>query len=142
MQLTSFSDYAFRVLVYLAIHEEDNCSTSEIADSICASKHHLTKVVQELNRMGLVISHRGASGGITLSRKPHTISLGEVFDHLEAQKPLVECFNPVDNTCPILPVCRLKGILREAQQAFRNTLDRYTLADLLKNPDELRFYLG
>ena len=66
----------------------------------------------------------------------------KVFDHLEAQKPLVECFNPVDNTYPILPVCRLKGILSEAQQAFRNTLDRYTLADLLKNPEELRFYLG
>jgi Rrf2 family transcriptional regulator, nitric oxide-sensitive transcriptional repressor len=142
MQLTSFSDFAFRTLVYLAIQGEKNASTSEMADALCASRHHLTKVVQELNRMGLVISHRGASGGVTLSRDPKTINLGEIFDHLEAQKPLVECFNPVDNTCPILPVCRLKGILREAQQAFRNTLDRYTLADLLKNPEELRFYLG
>lgn len=142
MQLTSFSDYAFRVLVYLSIHSDENCSTSDMAIALSTSRHHLTKVVQELNRMGLVISHRGASGGITLSREPNTISLGEIFDHLEAQKPLVECFNHGDNTCPILPVCRLKGILREAQQAFRNTLDRYTISDLIKNPEELKFYLG
>jgi Rrf2 family nitric oxide-sensitive transcriptional repressor len=44
---------------------------------------------------------------------------------------LVECFDPETNTCRIEPACTLHGVLQEALEAFLETLDGYTLADLV-----------
>ena len=48
-----------------------------------------------------------------------------------------ECFDRKNNRCVITPVCQLKGVLMEAVKAFNATLDRYTLADVTGNQQEL-----
>jgi Rrf2 family nitric oxide-sensitive transcriptional repressor len=47
---------------------------------------------------------------------------------------LVECFDRENNCCVISPNCGLRGPLEEAQRTFLSVLDRYSLADLIKNP--------
>jgi Rrf2 family nitric oxide-sensitive transcriptional repressor len=53
----------------------------------------------------------------------------------------VECFDATQNTCVIAPVCALKGALHEAQKAFFDVLDRYSLADVTRNAGPLRALL-
>jgi Rrf2 family nitric oxide-sensitive transcriptional repressor len=137
MQLTSYTDYSLRVLMYLGLQGGALSSITEIAQQYAISRNHLVKVVHRLACEGFVHSVRGRSGGITLARPPHAISVGEVVRCMEGDMPLVECFRSATNQCPITPACRLSSVLAEARDHFLRTLDRYTLADLLVNQASL-----
>lgn len=133
MQLSFHADYALRVLVYLGTHPERIITTQEISDSYGISKNHLVRVVQTLGEHGYIEVHPGRSGGINLGMDPKLIRLGDVVSNAEPNMRLVECFDRETNTCRIAPVCSLKGMLKEAMDAFVASLNRHTLADILKN---------
>ena len=88
------------------------------------------KVVHQLTLKGYIESVRGKNGGLRLHRRPEDINIGVLVRETEQDMNLVECFSS-DNQCCITPVCGLKNILAEALRAFLNTLDQYTLADIL-----------
>jgi len=130
MHLKRFTDFALRVLIYLALHPQRVISINEIARAFDMSRNHLLKVVNELVASELVTTYRGKSGGMQLSKLPADINVGHLTRKLEGESPLINCTKPL---CPILPACTLNQALDEAQQAFFDQLDRYTLADLIGN---------
>jgi Rrf2 family nitric oxide-sensitive transcriptional repressor len=132
MQLTVHTDFALRVLLYLTHFPERRVGTEEISTAYGISKHHLVRVVQTLAEAGFVHATVGRGGGVTLSLEPKDIRLGQVVRATEASFRLVECHDEATNTCPIVSVCGLKGLLDTALDAFLRELDRYTLADLVK----------
>jgi Rrf2 family nitric oxide-sensitive transcriptional repressor len=134
MQLTSFTDYALRVLVYAAVHSDRRCQTADVAGTFGISRHHVVKVVNELAHLGYVDTVRGRDGGFQLARPPAAIRLGEVVRRTEGSIAIVECFDPRTSTCPLMPACGLKDALGEAFGAFLAVLDRHTLADLMAEP--------
>jgi Rrf2 family transcriptional regulator, nitric oxide-sensitive transcriptional repressor len=136
MELTSYTDYALRVLIYAAIRHERLCLISEIAEHYAISRNHLMKVVNGLARGGFVRTFRGKGGGLTLARPPEEIKLGAVVRYMEGPFRPVECFR-AGNECVITGPCTLPPILQEAFRSFVATLDRYTLADLVKGPTRL-----
>lgn len=129
MRLTRYTDYALRTLIYLALHEPQMSSIAGIADAYGISESHLTKVVHQLGRAGLVRTLRGRGGGLRLGRPPGEIVVGAVVRETEEDLALVECFS--NGACAITAPCRLRGVLGEAMAAFLAVLDRYTLADLV-----------
>lgn len=142
MQLTLYSDYSLRVLIYLGTKPHDEPVTiTDIAQAFGISRNHLVKVVHNLSLLGYINTVRGKRGGMQLSRPPDKINLGEVVRHTEGSFDIVECFNSTTNTCPISPVCKLKGVIREAYRGFIGVLDQYTLADILKNKKQLQSIL-
>jgi Rrf2 family nitric oxide-sensitive transcriptional repressor len=134
MQLNAFTDYALRVLVYAAVRPDVRCLTADVADAFGISRHHVVKVVNELQHLGYLDTVRGRAGGFTLARDPSEIRVGDVVRRVEGTMTLVECFDRRTNACPLAPACGLKGVLREAFDAFLAVLDRYTLADLVARP--------
>lgn len=132
MQLTVHTDYALRVLLYLAHFPNRRVGTEEISTAYGISKNHLVRVVQTLAESGFVKVTVGRSGGVELARTPETIRVGEVVRAAESSFRLVECHDAVNNTCPIVPVCGLKGLLDTALAAFLSELDKHTLADLVQ----------
>lgn len=131
MQLTLFSDYSLRVLLYLAANRNRVVALSEISRAYGVSKHHLVKVMQRLIAEGLVESVRGRSGGLTLAREPSEINIGAVVRKTEPHLDLVECFDAESNRCPIASACGLKLALIRARDAFLCELERHTLADFV-----------
>jgi Rrf2 family nitric oxide-sensitive transcriptional repressor len=129
MRLTTFSDYALRVLMYAAASDGRLITIEETANAYDISRAHLMKVVNILTRTGFIRGVRGRSGGFTLARPPEAISLGAVVRATEPDFALVECFAS-GNECRITRRCRLPEVLNEALGAFVGTLDRYTLADI------------
>jgi Rrf2 family nitric oxide-sensitive transcriptional repressor len=129
MQLTQFSDYSLRVLLYLTANPERVVPLQEISRSYGVSHHHLVKVVRRLTERGLVASVRGRTGGVRLARRPSEINIGALVRATEPHMDLVECFDRETNTCPIDGVCGLKGVLKRATAAFVGVLDGHTLAD-------------
>ncbi|MCE8021791.1 Rrf2 family transcriptional regulator [Halomonas sp. MCCC 1A11036] len=130
MHLTRYTDYALRVLIYLAVKGEERATIHEIAESFGVSRNHLMKVVQDLSHRGYITTIRGKNGGLLLNRAPEEITLGGLVRDTENELGLVECFRD-HNDCIITPACRLKPIFNEALDAFMAVLDQYTLADML-----------
>lgn len=136
MQLTTHSDYALRLLIYLAIHPGDKPATvKDAAERYGVSTNHLAKVAQRLVQENLVISQRGRGGGLKLATTPESINIGQLIRKTENLE-LLECFGD-DCACPIESVCILFSALRKAQKAFFDVLDGYTLADVVKNKHRL-----
>lgn len=142
VQLTAYTDYSLRVLIYLGVQPlEKRSNIKEISDIYNISNHHLSKVVYELGKFGLVETTRGRGGGIMLARDPSKINIGALVRHTESPLHLVECFDEKNNKCKITSACRLKGILHEALAAYLDVLDSYTLKDLLVNEEDLQSLL-
>lgn len=125
MKLTKYTDYAIRVLMYLASDPERLASVAEIARGYGISQNHLTKVVHNLGRLGYIVTARGRSGGIRLARPATEINIGAVIRQFEDDFDLVDCQN-----CVVQPVCGLSGLLNRAVRAFLAVADGYSLADI------------
>jgi len=137
MQLTLYTDYALRMLLYLALKPE-GATIAEVAGRYRISRNHLVKIAHKLGKVGLLETRRGRSGGLRLTRPAKDLNLGEIVRMVEPNFNIVECFDTERNVCAITPACGLRRAFYEAQQAFLKSLDRYTLADFTHNGDELR----
>jgi len=140
MQLTQFTDYSLRVLIYITT-KNDICTISEIAESYQVSRNHLVKVVHRLGILGYLNTIRGNKGGVKLSRSANMINIGKLVESIEPNFNIVECFDKINGKCCIIPVCKLKVILEKAKKDFIDTLNQYSLADLVENKTELASHL-
>ncbi len=137
MQLTVYTDYSLRVLIYLGMRPQQQATITEIAESYGISRNHLVKVVHNLSNMGYINTSRGRGGGMILAFTPKEINIGEVVQKTEPNFVLVECFDKENNTCPIAPGCALIKALKAAKSSFLDVLNQYTLADVVANADQL-----
>ncbi|MBU7574786.1 MAG: Rrf2 family transcriptional regulator [Hydrogenophaga sp.] len=130
MRLTTMTDYALRLLMYLAQQPDRLCTIAEAAQAHGVSEAHLMKVTHHLGLLGWIETVRGKGGGMRLARDPHEIGLGEVVRDMEPDFHLVECFSS-GNTCVRTGDCALTGVLHSALQDFLARLDGVTLADIV-----------
>ncbi|ABS64297.1 transcriptional regulator, BadM/Rrf2 family [Parvibaculum lavamentivorans DS-1] len=142
MRLTLHTDYALRLLTYLALKPDEIATISEVAESYSISRNHLTKVAHELGRAGFVETLRGRGGGLRLARAAGKIGIGDVVRAMEEDFCIVECFAAETDRCRIGPACRLKRVLKQALDAWLAVLDDTTLADLVERPQPLRRLLA
>lgn len=131
MNLSKFSDYGFRILIYLGNNPDKLFTVDELASTLNLSSHHIKKIVYKLAKSGYLSSSKGRNGGIKLGFCPHDINLGDILDITEDNLNIVECFSIENNNCDISSSCKLKPILNEALISFKNILKKYTLEDIL-----------
>ena len=140
MQLTHYTDNALRVLIFLSLKKNNTRSTiTEISQQFNVSRNHLVKVVHKLGKLNYVSTIRGKNGGLVLNQEADKIQLGEVIKHMESTLNIIDCKAPA--LCPIEINCKLKFILQNAANQFYDSLNQYTLADLLEKPEQLRVLL-
>lgn len=130
MRLTTMTDYAMRLLMYVARQPDRLCTISEVARAYGISEAHLMKITHQLGLAGFIETVRGKGGGMRLAAAPADINLGAVVRSIEPDFSLVECFTHEDR-CVLTGHCRLAAVIDGALQRFLEHLDTYTLADLL-----------
>lgn len=128
MQLSRFTDYSIRVLIYSAMNPERLVTLAELSQFYEISLDHLRKVVHKLAKLEYLQTFRGKNGGMKLFRAPQDINIGKLICELEGNGPLLDCSGM---SCKILPECSLPGLLKNAQEAFYQELEQYTLADIM-----------
>ena len=131
MQLSKFTDYGLRVLMQLMVSAPERVSVHKISKTYGISEHHVAKVASHLAKGGFILSGRGRAGGLTLAKDPNDISIGDVVRYLSGDVPVVECYKVGNYECRALAQCGLRGPLFDAQQAFFNVLDNYSLNDVV-----------
>lgn len=130
MQLTHFTDYALRVLLFVGRQGGRICTMGEIAAHHRISLEHLRKVVHKMATLGYLNSSRGRGGGLLLGRDPAAIRIGDVVLALENNMSIIDC-RALD--CRLQPGCSLKPQLDRAARAFIAVLNETTLHDLLSD---------
>lgn len=141
MQLTRFTDYSLRVLIYLGLNQDKWVTIREISDAYGVSRNHLMKVVSFLTRNGYLVSQRGPGGGIRLKQAPGDVNLANVVLEAEGDMALVDCFRD-DSEGVLTRDSRLCNVLSDALQAFLETLNQHSLLDILEPREELARRLG
>ncbi|MFI0790404.1 RrF2 family transcriptional regulator [Streptomyces lydicus] len=133
MRLTKFTDLGLRAVMRLAVTEQaEPLTTREVAEAMDVPYAHMAKAVTRLQHLGVLEARRGRGGGLELTGLGRQASVGWLVRELEGVEEVVACDG--DPPCPLRGACRLRGALREAQEAFYATLDPLTVADLVTPP--------
>ena len=130
MRLARMTDYAIRLLMYVAQRPERLCTIAEVAAAYDISQTHLMKITNQLALGGWLQTTRGKGGGIRLARPASEILLGDVVRTMEPDFFIVECFS-TGHSCMLHGSCELTGVMDGALRSFMEYLDSYTLADVL-----------
>ncbi|MBT4224829.1 MAG: Rrf2 family transcriptional regulator [Opitutae bacterium] len=141
MELSQFTDYSLRTLIYVGLEKNGLSSVKEISKSFNISNNHLVKVVHNLAKLRYLETFRGRGGGIALGKAPEEIGIGALVRATESLA-IVECFPSGKGNCCIAGICELQSVLGKAVQAFLSELDKVTLADLLTQKSSLKKRLG
>ena len=136
MQLNKFTDYALRILLYIAQPRDMPYTIAEIAEDLHVPKNHLVKIVHFMGQHNWIITTRGKGGGIRLNPQPLNSQLGEIVRILQGDHQIVECNTP---PCVLRSKCGLKGILDRALEQFYISLNQYTLNDVLNTSPQAKY---
>ena len=130
MQLTRAADYAVRVMIHLAgMPPGSRASRAELATAAECPEQFLSKVLQNLTRAGLVISHRGNTGGFELPRMHRNASILDVVEAIEGPIRLNLCLIS-EHSCNRQEWCPAHGVWDEAQRAMAAVLKSATVGEL------------
>ncbi|KAB8195318.1 Rrf2 family transcriptional regulator [Nonomuraea phyllanthi] len=133
MRLTKFTDLALRAVMRLAVSDQARpLTTREVAEAVDVPYAHMAKAITRLQHLGVLEARRGRGGGLELTGFGRRASIGWLVRELEGEDEVVACDG--DPPCPLRGACRLRRVLREAQEAFYATLDPLTVADLVTSP--------
>jgi Rrf2 family iron-responsive transcriptional regulator len=130
------------MLMYCAANEGHLSRIPEIARAYGVSELFLFKILQPLNKAGLVETVRGRNGGVRLGRAADRITLFDVVKVTEESFAMAECFEEGVAECPLVDSCGLNAALRKALNAFFDVLAEYTIDDLVKARPQINFLLG
>ena len=129
MHLKRYTDLGLRVLMFLA-NQPDRTKTysvPELSEILCWNPNLVIKSAHFMVKAGWLVSVRGRNGGIMLAPDAEKLRIGDVVRALEDDEQLVDCAEP---RCPFIGGCVLIGALRDANEAFYEVLNNYTVADL------------
>ncbi|HTS30293.1 MAG TPA: Rrf2 family transcriptional regulator [Bryobacteraceae bacterium] len=142
MQLTRAADYAVRVMVHLAgLPPDTRASRADLAHAAECPEQFLSKVLQSLTHAGLVVSHRGNTGGFQLAPAHRHASVLEVVEAVEGPIRLNLCLTG-PHMCERQNQCPIHGVWAEAQAAMTAVLKRATIAALAEEASLMRIYDG
>jgi Rrf2 family protein len=126
------TDYAIRALCFMAEHnqKEQTISVSELVERLKIPRPFLRKILQMLNKRGLVRSYRGIAGGFKLTNPPDAIFLVDLIEIFQGPLKLNECILK-KNICPDTLTCVLRKKIEEIERQVITGLKSITIESLL-----------
>lgn len=130
------SEYALRIVVYLASQDGKPTTTHQIAAATRAPEGYLSKVLQDLGRAGLVKSQRGLHGGFVLGRAAEELTVYDIIERVDPMPRIERC--PLGIEGHGINLCPLHHRLDQAIGMVENVLRESTIAELLLEPNVSR----
>ena len=144
MQLKNSTDYAIRIVCYLAAQER-MVSTSELSRKLNVSANYVPKIAKKLKNAKIVTACEGINGGYMLAKQPENISLMEIISCVEETMAINRCLEE-DRFCSrnLEDTCKIHKILLSLQNTYNNKLESVKVSDVIRpGEDEYfgRFYV-
>jgi Rrf2 family protein len=132
MQITRATDYATRVMIYLAtLPPGVKAQRVAMAKAADVPESFLSKLLQRLVSAGLVASSRGSGGGYELAGSRRGISLLDILEAMEGETRLNACLAD-GPSCDRKSWCPAHPVWQQAQKALTDVLRGTSLAKLAK----------
>lgn len=135
MRITQETDYAFRIVSYLASHENEVVGAPKIATEECVSERFTLRILRKLNQAQITTAKRGAHGGYMLNKPKEEITLYDIIVAVDGPIVINRCLEKdgmCSKRCPgELEQCKfhrtLGGVQRNIIQMFQSlTIDKFT----------------
>ena len=136
MQLTSGTDYAIRVIVYLAATGR-MVTSNEISKEMGVPYDYLRAIVTPLRAAGMVASRKGSQGGYSLAKPAEDITLLDIVRITEDTTRINRCLEH-DRYCSRFATehCPVRKCYVQVQDCLDEALNSITVARLVANADK------
>jgi FeS assembly SUF system regulator len=133
VRLDKLTDYGLVLLACIARSSDVALRTARnLAAESGLPQPTVSRLLQDLLKGGLLVSHRGIRGGYALAKAPREISVASVITALEGPVTLTVCSSGVAGQCDLEPNCAIKSNQRVINNAVRAVLEQLTLADMMQ----------
>jgi Rrf2 family protein len=142
--LTTSAEYGLHCLLWLSCSNDTPLSSRELAQFQGISPTFVAKIFSKLEKAGIVSASEGVRGGYLLARSPKDISILEIVDAIEGEKPLFDC-QEIRGRCAVFGtrppawaingVCAIHAVMLRAEKAMRQELARESLGDVARAVD-------
>jgi Rrf2 family protein len=145
MMLSKSCEYGLRAMLYLSTHVATDgadgghdgpsapvhayVSLQTVSDDLGIGPSYLTKVCQQLNEAGLLVSKRGRGGGIALAQPPDAISLYDIVVAIDGDGLFEECVLGLPG-CGEAEPCPLHDHWSDERDRIRATFEKTSLAEV------------
>lgn len=139
--LTTSVEYGLHCLLWLVWTAEARPSSRDLAELQGVSPSFVAKIFPKLEKAGIVTASAGVRGGYRLARPAEAITVLDVVDAIEGDKPLFDC-KEIRGQCALFEgdaprwatdgVCAIHAVMLRAEKSMRAALAEETLADLSK----------
>ena len=140
MQLTSTTDYAIRIVCYLAAQRQ-MISTSELSQELSVPSSYIPKITKKLKQAGIIKACEGIKGGYQIAKQPENISLRDVISCTESTMAISRCLEK-EGGCSknYIACCKVHQILLDLQNTYNNRLESVKISDIIRPGNDE--YLG
>lgn len=132
MLLTKKSEYALLSLISIAKSDSPK-NVDVLSRELNIPKSFLAKIMQNLAKNNIVISHRGVNGGFVLKKPYDEITILEIITVAEEKVPSVFECSPSISSCPsdMASTCNVWPLLNNLQGKINIFLEELTLKDIV-----------
>jgi Rrf2 family protein len=125
------TDYAVRALCYIAQKKDNVISASELVQELGIPRPFLRKLLQTLQKEGLLDSYKGKGGGFVLVATPRDISLLDLVEVFQGPIRVNE-HTFKKHRCSHLRACRLKKKIDAIEEHLAEELKSINIAQLIR----------
>lgn len=129
-KLNRLTDYAVVVMSQMTLSRDGVLSAPDIAGLASLPLPTVAKILNALGKAGLVASQRGATGGYSLGREPHFITVADIIQAMEGPIALTACVDGAADCCDVEANCPMRGHWNKVNAAIRKALDGVTLDEI------------
>lgn len=129
--LTRNADYAVRAICCMASKSGRAVTVTELTDDLKMPRPFLRKILQRLNKVGMVRSARGKEGGFRLAKEPYKITLADFIEAFQGPFSINECVFK-KKVCPNIKKCSLKRKIDEIEDYVEVQLRSVSIGSILR----------
>jgi Rrf2 family protein len=132
-------EYGLHCLLWLVGPRSEPASSRDLAELQGVSPSFVAKILPKLEKAGILRASEGIRGGYRLATAPARITVLDVVDAIEGEKPLFDC-QEIRGRCAVFGgkapswstkgLCAIHAVMLRAERSMREELARTTLAEL------------
>lgn len=130
MILTKTTEYAVRVLIFMAYQKKELFTAKYIHEKLHIPYKYLTRIMTVLAKNGYLESTRGRLGGFKFHKDLNQISLLKIVETVEGKDGFDKCILGLEDCSDESP-CALHFVWEKTKTEFIKNLSTTTLADVL-----------
>jgi FeS assembly SUF system regulator len=133
IRMTKLADYGIVLLSHMAGETPSLFAAPDLANATQLPLPMVSKILKQLAKNGLLLSHRGAKGGYSLAQAPASISVAAMIEALDGPIAVTDCSDDEPGLCSQEASCRIRENWQSINRAVKTALETVTLADLARN---------